>query len=77
MANEAIGLIRAEVARLAGAAIAEGVRILYGGSVTPDNMTEFARQPEIDGGLVGGASLNADSFISLVRQTAEATAAKR
>jgi len=77
MANEAIDLIRTEVARLVGATVAQTVRILYGGSVTPDNMTEFARQPEIDGGLVGGASLNADSFISLVRQTAEATAAKR
>lgn len=77
MANEAIGLIRAEVARLAGSAIGDSVRILYGGSVTPDNVTEFARQPEIDGSLVGGASLNADSFVSLVRQTAEAAAAKR
>jgi triosephosphate isomerase len=77
VANEAIGLIRAEVARLAGAAVAQSVRILYGGSVTPDNVAEFARQPEIDGSLVGGASLNADSFTSLVRQTAEAAAAKR
>ena len=76
MANEAIGLIRAEVARLSGAAVAQSVRILYGGSVTPDNVAEFASQPEIDGGLVGGASLNADSFVSLVRQTAEVTAAK-
>jgi len=75
MANETIGLIRAEVARLSGA-VAQSVRILYGGSVTPDNVAEFARQPEIDGSLVGGASLNADSFISLVRQTAEAAAAK-
>lgn len=77
MANEAIGLIRAEVACQAGSAIADSVRILYGGSVTPDNVTEFARQPEIDGGLVGGASLNVDSFVSLVRQTAEAAAANR
>jgi triosephosphate isomerase len=76
MANEAIGLIRAEVARLAGAAVAQSVRILYGGSVTPDNVAEFACQPEIDGSLVGGASLKADSFTSLVRQTAEAAAAK-
>ena len=76
MANEAIGLIRAEVARLAGAAVAQSVRILYGGSVTPDNVAELGSQPEIDGGLVGGASLDADSFISLVRQTAEAAAAK-
>jgi len=76
MANDAIGLIRAEVARLSGAAIAQSVRILYGGSVTPDNVAELASQPEIDGGLVGGASLNAESFISLVRQTAEAAAAK-
>ncbi len=77
MANDAIGLIRAEVAHLVGGDVAESVRILYGGSVTPDNMTEFAREPEIDGGLVGGASLKAESFISLVHQTAEATAAKR
>jgi triosephosphate isomerase len=77
MANDAIGLIRAEVARLSSAAVAGSARILYGGSVTPDNMTEFAREPEIDGGLVGGASLKADSFVSLVRQMAEATAAKR
>ena len=77
MANEAIGLIRSEVARLAGAAIAGSVRILYGGSVTPDNAAEFARQPEIDGSLVGGASLQADSFTSLVRQTAGAAASKR
>ena len=77
MANDATGLIRAEVSRLTAVGIAESVRILYGGSVTPDNMTEFARQPEIDGGLVGGASLKADSFVSLVRQTAEAAAAKR
>jgi triosephosphate isomerase len=75
-ANEAIGLIRAEVARLVGAAVAQSVRILYGGSVTPDNVAELARQPEIDGSLVGGASLNAESFVSLVRQTAEAAAAK-
>jgi len=60
MASEAIGLIRGEVARLAGGAVAESVRILYGGSVTPDNMAEFARQPDADlaqQDLLGAASL--------------------
>jgi len=46
------------------------VRILYGGSVTGANITELMKQPEIDGGLVGGASLKADEFVDIVRQTA-------
>jgi triosephosphate isomerase len=47
------------------------VRILYGGSVTADNIKELMSKPEIDGGLVGGASLKVDSFVSLVKQTSE------
>ena len=47
------------------------MRILYGGSVTADNIAEFMRQPEIDGALVGGASLKADQFLSIVKQTSE------
>jgi triosephosphate isomerase (TIM) len=50
---------------------AESLRILYGGSVTPDNFAPFMAHPAIDGGLVGGASLRADSFLALVRQAAE------
>ncbi len=47
------------------------MRILYGGSVTAESIAEFMRQPEIDGALVGGASLKADQFLSIVRQTSE------
>lgn len=47
--------------------LAEKVRILYGGSVNPANVSELMKQPDIDGGLVGGASLEADSFAKLVK----------
>jgi triosephosphate isomerase len=70
-ANKAIGFIRQTLAKKYGNQAAQGIRILYGGSVTPDNTAEFLRQPEIDGGLVGGASLKADQFISIVKQTAQ------
>jgi triosephosphate isomerase len=45
----------------------EAVRILYGGSVKPDNIRELMTQPDIDGALIGGASLKADSFLAIVR----------
>ncbi|MFN0087043.1 MAG: triose-phosphate isomerase [Blastocatellia bacterium] len=48
------------------AATANGLRILYGGSVKPDNISDLMRQPDIDGALVGGASLEADSFARIV-----------
>ena len=51
---------------LFGAEVAQGVRVLYGGSVDPDNAAQFFRQPEIDGALVGGASLKARSFVGIV-----------
>ena len=70
-ANETIGLIRHNIAKLYGNRIAQDVRILYGGSVTAANAAEFISQPEIDGALVGGASLKADQFLSIVRQTSE------
>ncbi len=66
MAADAHRMIRAEVAKLLGIAIAEGIRILYGGSVKPDNATALLEQDEIDGALVGGASLKADSFAAIV-----------
>jgi len=69
-ANDAIGFIRAELAKLAGAETAQAIRILYGGSVTPANVAEIVSQPEVDGGLVGGASLVASSFADLVRAAA-------
>ena len=70
-ANETMGIIRHNAAQLYGEDTAQKMRILYGGSVTADNIAEFMSQPEIDGSLVGGASLNADQFLSIVRQTAE------
>lgn len=47
--------------------VAEKIRILYGGSVKPDNIKDLMAQPDIDGGLVGGASLRVDSFIQIVK----------
>ena len=76
MANEAIVLIRAQVTALSDAARGESLRILYGGSVTPDNIAEFIREPDIDGALVGGACLKADSFASIVEQAARISATK-
>ena len=72
IANETIGLIRRLLARQYGDPFAQKVRILYGGSVTPQNIAEFMGQPEIDGGLVGGASLKASDFVTLTRLAAEA-----
>ena len=69
-ANDAIAFIRNEVASLKGPEIAEAVRILYGGSMTPANIAELVSQPEVDGGLVGGASLNPDSFAEMVKAIA-------
>ncbi len=68
-ANETIGLIRQTISQKYGKGAAQELRILYGGSVTADNTTEFMQQPEIDGALVGGASLKAEQFLSIVRQT--------
>ena len=58
--------VRDTVAELYGAAVAEAVRIQYGGSVKPGNMEEFMSQPNIDGALVGGASLAVDDFATLI-----------
>ena len=68
-ANKIIGIVRKVVAKLYGDGFAQNLRILYGGSVTADNIIELMRQPEIDGGLVGGASLKVDVFSSIVKQT--------
>ncbi|HVC47166.1 MAG TPA: triose-phosphate isomerase [Terracidiphilus sp.] len=66
MAVEAHQIIRAEVAKLLGAPVAQAMRILYGGSVKPENATALCGQPEIDGALVGGASLKPESFSAIV-----------
>jgi triosephosphate isomerase len=70
-ANETIGFIRQNIARLYNKDIAQEMRLLYGGSVTADNAAEFVNQPEIDGALVGGASLKAGQFLSIVKQTSK------
>jgi triosephosphate isomerase len=67
MAEETHQVVRAEVAKILGAEIAAGIRILYGGSVKPENATSLLTQENIDGALVGGASLKADSFAKIVK----------
>ncbi|MGE5577858.1 MAG: triose-phosphate isomerase [Syntrophothermus sp.] len=66
-ANKVAGLIRRTIAGMFDAQLADGIRVQYGGSVKPENIAEFMRQPEIDGALVGGASLDAQSFARIVR----------
>jgi len=67
IAQDAHKTIRAEVATLLGAEVAAAMRILYGGSVKPDNVTNLMAQEDIDGALVGGASLKPDSFTAIVK----------
>jgi triosephosphate isomerase (TIM) len=59
--------IRTTLAELLGAEAAQAIRIQYGGSVKPDNVDELMAQPDIDGALVGGASLKAESFLRIVQ----------
>jgi len=66
MAAATHGFLRSEIRGLFGAEIAEACRILYGGSVKPDNVKGLMAQAEIDGALVGGASLDAASFAGIV-----------
>ncbi len=70
-ANAVIKVIRDMIARIYGDQIAQAMRIQYGGSVNSANIAEFIRQPEIDGALVGGASLKAPDFLGIVEQTAK------
>ena len=65
-ANEAIGLIRSFLAKKYDKGLAESVRILYGGSVKQENAEEIMNGEEIDGALVGGASLDADGFLGII-----------
>ena len=70
-ANDTIGLIRSVIGLLYDTTIAQSIRILYGGSVTSENIYDFISQKEIDGALVGGASLKSEEFISIVKQSAK------
>jgi triosephosphate isomerase (TIM) len=66
-AQEACAAIRARVSALHGQQAAASVRILYGGSVKPDNMPALMAEPDIDGALVGGASLDYEAFVRICR----------
>jgi triosephosphate isomerase len=69
-AQEVIGAIRETLVDLFGAETASGIRILYGGSAKPANIVELLEKPDIDGALVGGASLKAESFVSMIEKSA-------
>ena len=71
VAQAVAALIRQTLTDLYGAAVARQVRIQYGGSVTPANIAEFINQPDIDGALVGGASLKAADFVTIVSRSHE------
>lgn len=75
-ANQVCQFIRRTIARRYDQGVANQVRIQYGGSVTGDNIAEFMSQPDIDGALVGGASLKAADFVKIVARTQEAVAKK-
>ncbi len=75
-ADDAIALIRHEVSGMFGGAKADTVRILYGGSVTGENISDFMSRDEIDGALVGGASLKVDAFAKIVEEAARVTATR-
>ncbi len=75
-ANDTIAFIRETIGKIWNGAAAGAIRILYGGSVTADNIAEFIAEPDIDGGLVGGASLKPQEFISITRKTSEIKSAK-
>lgn len=71
-AQDAHAFTRGLVAEHFGAAVAEGLRIQYGGSVKPDNAAELIAKPDVDGFLVGGAALKADSFNAILSAAAQA-----
>ena len=71
-AQEVHGFIRGLLGKLFGEPIAQKVRILYGGSMKPSNAAELLAQNDIDGGLIGGASLEPRSFVELIRAAAAA-----
>jgi len=76
-AAEVHGYLRGLVSELTSKETAQGVSILYGGSVKPDNAESLLAEPEIDGALVGGASLKAPDFIAIVKQAVAVAATAR
>ena len=71
-ADEMHGVIRELLEKKYGEEIAQGTTIQYGGSVKPENAGELMGQPEVDGALVGGASLKAEPFVGIIRETIKA-----
>ena len=65
-AQEVHEFLRSLLKKSLGQELADSIRILYGGSVKPDNIAELMGMPDVDGALVGGASLNADTFSAIV-----------
>jgi triosephosphate isomerase len=72
-AQQAHAFLRRHLTRIAGEKAASSLPILYGGSVKPDNAAELFGQPDVDGGLIGGASLKADQFLPIVRDARPAS----
>ena len=70
-AQDAIGRIRELLAEVRDQEFADAVRILYGGSMKPENVAEIMAQQDVDGGLVGGASLEVESFVKLIEAAGE------
>ncbi|MDE0463696.1 MAG: triose-phosphate isomerase [Caldilineaceae bacterium] len=70
-AGDICGLVRAILREVHRAAVADTTRVLYGGSTKPDNIGSIMQQPDIDGALIGGASLEAHSYADMVKITAE------
>jgi triosephosphate isomerase len=75
-AQEMCSALRARVARLYSAEVAAAVRILYGGSVKSANAAELLGQPDVDGALVGGASLDGEEFAKICAAAGAAAAAR-
>lgn len=69
IAEDCCKLVRDVVRDMAGDEAADKVRIQYGGSVKPDNIVEYMAQPDIDGALIGGASLKPESFLEIIEKT--------
>ncbi|MCF0104174.1 MAG: triose-phosphate isomerase [Eggerthellaceae bacterium] len=66
-AEEICSIIRAKLAEIYSKDVAQQIRILYGGSMKPENVDSLIKKENIDGGLIGGASLNADDFLALIK----------
>jgi len=75
-AGEVHGYLRGLLSELSSKDVASSIRIVYGGSVKPENAEVLAAEGEIDGALVGGASLNAQAFVTIVKKTAHAGAVR-